>query len=112
MIKRKFNYDKDLEEPINKDGVYPYNILPRGYPDKISDEKINEVVQKLLNNLLPNSGVQQIVDLHVALISLGQNELSNRSSEKVSSRAHFISVMSLVVALVSMFVSLVQIFTN
>ena len=107
---RNNQFNKEYEEPINKDLGYPYNILPRGYPDKISDTKIKDTVQLLLSNLRPNAGVQSIVDLHTTLINLGQNELSNRINDKVSKRAHFISIVSLIVALASLFISLVQIY--
>lgn len=110
MIWRKVKYDKSLEEPISTTIGYPYSVLPKGYPDRVSDQKIKEVIQKLLENLRANAGVQSIVDLHTTLINLGQNELSNRSNERVSSRAHFISIVSLMVALASLFVSLVQIY--
>ena len=71
MRMRNNQFNKEYEEPINKDLGYPYNILPRGYPDKISDTKIKDTVQLLLSNLRPNAGVQSIVDLHTTLINLG-----------------------------------------
>jgi hypothetical protein len=95
-------FDKDLEEPIATNIGYPYNILPKGYPNSIRSKKINEVVGKLYLNLLGNAGVESVVSKNTLLINLGLNELAQRDQRLQSRVTLAISLTSLAISLFSL----------
>ncbi|MFA5126963.1 MAG: hypothetical protein WC465_03125 [Patescibacteria group bacterium] len=101
-------YKKENEEPISKELGYPYNVLPKGYPDKISDEKINEAIQKFFGHLKGNAGVSSSILQDTAFINIGLNELNNRKNNKQTKIAFRISLASIIIALFAMFFAYAQ----
>ncbi len=93
------------EEVISLITGYPYNILPKGYPNKISDNKIEETVEKILNDLRGNASVETMVNKDTALINLGLNELNNRTNRRQSRIAFWLSVLSVILAGFSLLIS-------
>ena len=98
-------YKKENEDVISKTMGHPYNILPKGYPNKLSDEKIEEVMKKFLQNLKENAAVNAIVEQDMTFINLGLNELNNRTSKKQSRNAFLVSILSLIFAGISLWIS-------
>lgn len=96
------------EEPINRKIGYPYNIIPKGYPNKISNSKINDTIDKVLRNLLGNAGIESIVIRDTAFINLGLNELSNRQNRKQSKLAFGISICSIILATLALLFTYAQ----
>lgn len=94
-----------MEEPINKNGGFPYDFLQKGYPNKISDEEIKKTEENILKYLRGNAGAFSSIESYISLLKLGQDEINNRVNEKVSKRAHFISVLSLIVSIIALLVT-------
>lgn len=97
-------YIKKEEEVISNDIGYPYNILPSGYPNKISTKLINHTIEKILSNLKANAGVETIISRDYVLINLGLNELNNRQSKIESRIAFLLSIFSLVLATLALLI--------
>ncbi len=91
-------YKKEDEEVIGKGIGYPYDIMPKGYPNKISNKKIEEVMERFLKNIRSNAGVEPIVNRDLAFINLGLNELNSRISRSQSRIAFWLSVLSVIFA--------------
>lgn len=104
-------YKKEDEEVISQTIGYPYNILPKGYPNKISANKIEEVMEKFLQNTKGNAGVESTVNRDLAFVSLGLNELNSRESRKQSRFAFWVSILSIIFAGLSLVISVLA-FTN
>jgi hypothetical protein len=107
-IRDKDKYDQELEKPIATNIGYPYNVLPKGYPNKISDKKIEETIEKFLQNLKANAGADAIVNREITFINLGLNELSNRTSRKQARMAFWLSIFSVIIALLSFLVAILK----
>lgn len=99
-------YKKEDEEVLNNNIGYPYNVIPKGYPNKVSDKKINEIIDKVLDNLKSNARVESIVSRDTAFINLGLNELTNRQNKKQSKMAFWISILSLLLSGVAFIISI------
>lgn len=95
---------KDVKSISEKLG-YPHNTIPKGYPNKINNEKINETIEKILDHLKSNAGVESIVLKDTAFINLGLNELNSRHSRKQSKIAFYISMLSLVIAIFAVYIT-------
>jgi hypothetical protein len=104
----KSNYDPALEEPVSVTMSFPYNILPKGYPNKISSKKLEEVINTILDDLKANASVEAFVSRDTAFINLGLNELNNRTNKRQSRIAFWLSVFSVIVALLSLLVSVLR----
>lgn len=89
------------EEPIRIDMGYPYDSIPKGYPNKISDETINKTIEGVLKHLKDNLGVEQAVFRDTSFINLGLNELGNRQNRKQSKLAFWFSGLSLGLSLLA-----------
>lgn len=99
-------YNREDEEVIGKNMAFPYNILPKGYPNKISDDKLKETINILLNQVRGNAGV---VGLDV-LVNLGLNELNYRVEDRKFLATIWISLVSLIFAGLSFFISILSIY--
>ncbi|MBN1778717.1 MAG: hypothetical protein JW816_00640 [Candidatus Buchananbacteria bacterium] len=91
-------YEKKDEKVISNNIGYPYDVIPKGYPNKVSDNKIDETINKVLNNLKGNAGIESVVTRDTAFINLGLNELNNRQNRKQSRIAFWISTLSLLLS--------------
>jgi hypothetical protein len=98
-------YRKEDEEVISQTIGYPYNILPKGYPNKVSDAKIEEVMEKFLQTIKANAGVEAIVNRDLTFVNLGLNELNSRTSRKQSRIAFWLSILSVIFAGSSLVIS-------
>lgn len=85
-------FKKEDEEVINKEIGYPYNILPRGYPRNINNEKIDETIDKLMGHLKGNAGAGPSLETDTAFINLGINEIGQRLSNRRSKLAEIFSI--------------------
>ncbi len=101
-------YKKEDEEPIFSGNIYPYNLISRGYPNKVSDDKINLIIAGILEHLKSNAGNEEAVSKDTALINLGLNELNNRVSKKQSRLALIISLTSFGISLFAIFLTYAQ----
>lgn len=99
-------FKKEDEEVISKEIGYPYNVIPKGYPNKISNKKINETINSVLENLKGNAGVESIVSRDTAFINLGLNELTNRQNKKQSTIAFLVSIISIILAISALVISI------
>jgi uncharacterized protein YggL (DUF469 family) len=90
--------NNENEEVIATNIGYPYNTIPKGYPNKISTEKIEETIDKVLDNLKANAGVETIVNRDAVFINLGLNEIGNRNNKKQSRIALWLSVLAVILA--------------
>lgn len=90
-------YKEDFNKPISVEIGYPYNTVPKGYPNKISSKKINETVDKILEHLKANAGSGNINSDYI-LINLGTNELNNRKNNKQTKMALILSIISIIIA--------------
>lgn len=101
-------YKKEDEEVISNTIGSPYNMLPKGFPNKLKNSKIEETIQKFINELIPNAGVESIVLRNSTIINLGLNELNHRQGRKQSRIALFISILSLLFAGVALIISVLS----
>lgn len=98
----------EYEERLSSESGYPYNVIPKGYPNKISEKKLSETIEKILRHLEENANVYGVVSQDTAFINLGLNELNNRNSRKQSQIAFWISILSLFIAVMSIFYTWAQ----
>lgn len=94
-------FKKEDEDPISNDIGFPYNIIPKGYPNKIRNNKIEETINVLVENIKANSGVFS----NEILINLGQTELNNRTSRTQSRIAFWVSLISLLISIIALAIS-------
>ena len=100
MINKK--YRKEDEQVISDKIGYPYNVIPKGYPNKISNNKINSTIDEILKNLKGNAGIEPIVSRDTAFINLGLNELNNRQNRKQSKIAFWLSLIAIVISMIAL----------
>jgi len=91
-------FEKEYEDPIALNIGFPYNILPKGYPNRIRSKKIQETINHFLNDIKRNAAVESTIYRDIAFINLGLFELNNRESRKQSKIAFGISILSLIVS--------------
>ena len=91
---------------------YPYDVIQKGYPNKIADSKINETIEKILSHMRGNAGVAGIVTRDSAFINIGLNELNNRKNSKQSKIAFILSIVSIIIALGAFAISIYSIYSG
>jgi len=95
----KENFKAEDEDVIAKGIGYPFDTLPKGFPNKISNKKIKETVDALLNNMKGNAGSSNMVITNSAFITLGLNELNHRENRRQVQIAFWFSIISILIAL-------------
>lgn len=104
---RTTQQNKENNEVISETIGYPYNIIPKGYPNKISSKQIEITNEKILNHLKSNAGVDSIVQKDTALLSLGVNELNGRKSRSQFWWIFIVSILSFITAIISILVTII-----
>lgn len=105
-------YKKEDEDMPHSEMGYPYNVISKGYPNKVSNEKINETVDKILEHLKNNLGVESFVSSDTAFINLGLNELSNRKNERQSKSALILSIVSIGLSFIAIVLSVMTAYSS
>lgn len=105
-------YKKEDEDTPHAEMGYPYNVISKGYPNKVSNEKINETVDKILEHLKNNLSVGSFVSSDTAFINLGLNELSNRKNERQSRLAFILSVVSIGLSSIAIILSIMTAYSS
>lgn len=80
----------------------PYDILLKEGPDKIDNEILQKTIDKLKKETKKNTRKKSIVDRNFAFINLGLTELNIRSNKKNFIIAIFVSILSLIFAIISL----------
>jgi len=101
--------NKENNEVISETIGYPYNIIPKGYPNKISSKQVEITNEKILNHLKGNAGVDSIVQKDTALLSLGVNELNGRKSMRQFWWIFSVSILSFVVSVIAVIISILSV---
>jgi len=105
-------YKKENEEVILNSTLYPQNTIPKGYPNKIPDKKINETIYLLLDHLKKNGGSEIIVSKDVPFINLGLTELTNRQNKRQSKIAFWFSLISILLSILAITTSSLALKSN
>ena len=103
MFFKKF--DKKLEEPISENIGPPYNILPKGYPKDISKNKINSTIDTLLHEIKANAASESTINRYSSLITLGSNELNDRTNKKHTLITFTLTIITILAAFISIYLS-------
>lgn len=99
-------YKKEDEVPVNKDGQFPYSILPKGYPYKIGSKKIKETIQYFLDHIkatLDKNNPFYNIERDISFIELGRNELDSRVVRKRFLVNLIISITAVTISLIALF---------
>lgn len=92
----KKSKEKDLKVVEESIG-FPYNKIPKGYPNKLFNKDINKTINIFLDNLKSNAGVNSIVNTDYTLIRLGLDEINKREN----TFTRIISIIALICSMIS-----------
>lgn len=93
-------YNKLDEEVISDKIGYPYSVIQKGYPNKISKKKIEKTIDKLLHHMKANAGLDNTKDFN--FINIGLAEINNRANRKQFRTAIVISLLSFFISVFSL----------
>ncbi|TXH01055.1 MAG: hypothetical protein E6R05_06140 [Candidatus Moraniibacteriota bacterium] len=96
--------EPNYNEPISENQGFPLDTIQKGYPNKISNNEIEATINKLLENMKNNAGVESIVSKNLAFITLGLYELNNREGRKQSTTAYRISLLAIIASIIIPFI--------
>lgn len=99
--------DED-NEPINDKSGYPYDVIPKGYPNKISNEAIRITIDAISKKMKGNIGVESILSRDSTLINIGRDELTRRDNTFSNKISLSIALSSLIIALSAFGIALLQ----
>lgn len=99
-------FKKENEDLINREGNFPHNIIPKGYPYKISSKKIKITINYFLENMISRSNLESkhsFIERDRSFIELGRTELNNRSDRKKFLTNIIISLTALIISIIALF---------
>jgi uncharacterized membrane protein YeiB len=80
-------------------------VIPDTFPHSMKDKEIEECVKGYMDAIIQSNSQENIVIQNYPLVSLGQYELQKRQNGRITRIATIISVVSLIVAAVALYIA-------